>query len=44
MNKFKASDGLEIAFSSDGGQADARDIHVIAVQSRASRNLTNGAG
>jgi Tol biopolymer transport system component len=37
-------DGTEIAFSSDGGQAHARDIDVIDVQSRVLRNVTKGAG
>jgi len=37
-------DGKEVAFSSDGGQAHARDVYAIAVQSRALRNITNGAG
>jgi TolB protein len=36
--------GTEIAFSSDGGEAHARDVFAINVVTRALRNLTNGAG
>ena len=37
-----APDGLSIAFN--GGQGDARDIHVIDVASGSARNLTKGDG